>query len=124
MGAKIITARDKVKYHKLAGDSTTRSATHDNMVRRPLEIAYRLLKSREALGKTQTELARELHIAQNRWSQYETGRRIITVDIAILLADIYGIGLDWVYRGDPNDLPAELRSKVMRSIRDDQGKTA
>ncbi len=45
---------------------------------------------------------------QNRYSQYETGTRPLTIDAAHRICDEYGVTLDWLYRGDRSRLPHHL----------------
>jgi hypothetical protein len=76
------------------------------------EIGARLLKTREALELDRKELCEIIDCSPTRWSQYETGVRCITIEIALRLADTYDISLDWVYRGKLGQLPAALLAKM------------
>ena len=73
------------------------SATH--------EVSRRLQLFRRRLGISQAELCRAIECRTNRWSQYESGERRITLEVAETLCDVYGLTLDWIYRGDPSGLP-------------------
>lgn len=70
---------------------------------------------RLALGISQAELCRQIRCQPNRWNQYESGERRITVPIAIRLADAYGASMDWVYRGETRALTQELFAKLTRA---------
>ena len=51
-------------------------------------MIYRHLRYlRETRKIKQTELAALLHVAQNTYSQYETGKIALTADMLVLLAD-------------------------------------
>jgi DNA-binding XRE family transcriptional regulator len=78
-----------------------------------VEIGRRLKATRDALGLTGTEFARRARIAQNAYSQYETGRRLLTVTVAMRLCTVYGLSMDWLFRGDPSSLPYALAGKIM-----------
>jgi len=65
----------------------------------------RLRHTREALGVNQREFARRVNLKPNRYSQYETGARALTIDAAHRICDEYGVTLDWLYRGDRSRLP-------------------
>ena len=71
-------------------------------------IAKRLITLREAVEPSAAELCRRTGLAANRWSQYESGERPITLAAATILCDKYGVTLDWIYRGDESGLPARL----------------
>lgn len=75
-------------------------------------IGKRIGDTREALGVNAAELCKIIDCAPNRWSQYESGKRRITIDIANALCDQYGVTLDWIYRGNPAGLPHALRMKI------------
>lgn len=79
-------------------------------------IGKRLQITREAIGITAAQLCRSLDIKPNRWSQYESGERPITMAVANKLCDTYGLTLDWIYRGDPSGLPVRLHQKVSAAV--------
>lgn len=56
----------------------------------------RLKDLREDSDLTQTALASYLHIKQNTYSQYESGRRQIPLDLLIALANYYETSLDYI----------------------------
>lgn len=72
------------------------------------DVARRLAKSRRALGLDQETFGGGAGLSQPRYNQYETGKRILTLDAAMRLCDRYQLTLDWLYRGDPSGLPKRL----------------
>lgn len=76
-------------------------------------IAKRLVALREAVAPNAADLCRRTGLAANRWSQYESGERPITLAAATILCDKYGVTLDWIYRGDDTGLPARLIEKLV-----------
>jgi hypothetical protein len=82
------------------------------MPKDPKIIGPRLEQTREALGLSAAQLCRRIDCAQNRWSQYESGERPITLDIAERLCNEFGLTLDWIYRGDRSGLPQRLIEKL------------
>ncbi|MDQ2084599.1 helix-turn-helix transcriptional regulator [Xanthobacteraceae bacterium Astr-EGSB] len=83
--------------------------------RRYTDIGNRLIALREALEMKQVDICREIKVSANRWSQYESGERRITLPVAQKLKKSYGASLDWLYEGDAGGLPAQLRSKLLRA---------
>lgn len=75
-------------------------------------LGKRLRLTRQALGIKAVDICRAIEIEPNRWSQYESGSRPITMPVAIRFCEVYGITLDWIYRGDPSGLPLRLHQKL------------
>jgi transcriptional regulator with XRE-family HTH domain len=80
------------------------------------DVARRLSQCRKALGLQQDVFASEAGLSQSRYNQYETGKRLLTLDAALLLCARYNVTLDWLFRGDPSGLPYALADKI-RSMR-------
>lgn len=78
-------------------------------------LSNRLKTTREALGISPADLCRRIDIAENRWSQYENGKRRITIEVVSKLCDEFGLSLDWIYRADPAHLPHQLRLKIRQA---------
>ncbi len=47
-------------------------------------------------GLTQKQIAELLHIKQNTYSQYELGVLNFSVDALLILADFYGVSVDYL----------------------------
>ena len=77
-------------------------------------LGSRLAVTREALGLSAAELCKRIDCKPNRWSQYESGDRRITLEIADRLCDEFGLSLDWIYRGNRAFLPDAIRVKIPR----------
>lgn len=56
----------------------------------------RLRDLREDSDLTQKQIADFLHIKQNTYCQYESGRRQIPLEMLIKLADYYNVTLDYL----------------------------
>jgi DNA-binding XRE family transcriptional regulator len=77
-------------------------------------IATRLRHTRRALGVNQTEFARRVNLKPNRYSQYESAARPLTIDAALSICEEYGLTLDWLFRGDRSMLPHHLALEIAR----------
>lgn len=75
-------------------------------------IGNRLALTREALELRQGEFCKRAGIAQNTYSQFESGKKRPSVDNAIALCEVYGLTLDWIYRGDPSGMHYDIAAKV------------
>ncbi len=47
-------------------------------------------------GKTQMQVAEYLHVKQNAYSQYETGRREIPLTLLAQLSEYYDVSVDFL----------------------------
>jgi len=76
-----------------------------------LNIPYEHLRAlREDRGLSQKEVAAVLSIAQNTYSQYETGTIELTAPVLITLADLYGVNIDYLL--DRTDTPGQYPPKT------------
>ena len=63
---------------------------------------------REEHELTQAQLAKILHVAQNTYSQWETGKRPITDEVLIQLADFYHTSVDYLLDRTYNREPYQV----------------
>ncbi|MBQ8971487.1 MAG: helix-turn-helix transcriptional regulator [Clostridia bacterium] len=56
----------------------------------------RLRELREDHDLTQRELAEMLHVSQNTYSQYETGKRQFPIELLIKVSEYYNVSTDYV----------------------------
>lgn len=56
----------------------------------------RLKKLRLEAGLTQQQLADQLSIRQNTYSQYESGQRQLPLDALVRLAKLYNVSVDYL----------------------------
>jgi transcriptional regulator with XRE-family HTH domain len=59
----------------------------------------RLRQLREDHNLKQREAAKLADILDTKWSEFERGKRLITLDPAIRLRERFGLTLDWIYFG-------------------------
>ncbi|MBR2371285.1 MAG: helix-turn-helix transcriptional regulator [Clostridia bacterium] len=74
-----------------------------------IEYTERLRKLREFEKINQTELAKELGISQNTYSQYETGARQPSLEMLIKLAEFYFVSTDYILGLTDNPEPYPKR---------------
>lgn len=85
------------------------------MVRHIDDTARRLTRLRTALKLSQADLCRRIDVAPNRWNQYETGERRITIDVAARLNKAFGVTLDYIYLGDESGLPGRILDQLFEA---------
>lgn len=76
------------------------------------EIAKRLTWARTAYGLDQQAFGTRAGLSQPQYNQFETGKRLLTLQAAVRLCDEYNLTLDWLFRDDPSGLPADLWLKI------------
>ncbi len=52
-------------------------------------------------------------VSEGNWSQFESGKRRISLNAAIRLCEDFGLSLDWIYFGRPDGLPPHLVKKLL-----------
>ena len=76
------------------------------------DVARRLTLTRQAFGMNQAEFAEAAGLSQPQYSQFETGKRLLSLKAALNLCSKYNITLDWLYLGDPSGLPYRLADSL------------
>jgi len=64
-----------------------------------MAVAARLRRTRTATGLSQSQFADAAGIARNTYNQHESGERLPSLEEALKLCSVYGLTLDWIYRG-------------------------
>jgi len=82
-----------------------------------LAVGERLRLTRHALGLKQHEFASQIGMSANAYSMVEAGKRLISIEDALALSSTQGITLDWVYGGDPGNLPHRI-AKAIEALQD------
>jgi DNA-binding XRE family transcriptional regulator len=102
--------------HVLAVDDPDAVGLKSGVLDTSKALGRRLIATRLALGLSAADLCRRIDCKPNRWSQYETGERRITLEIADRLCQEFRLSLDWIYRGDPSALSNSLRMEIRNKL--------
>jgi DNA-binding XRE family transcriptional regulator len=74
-----------------------------------MDVADRLKLIRAATNAgSQRVLAQRLKIEHSTYAQWEAGVNLIPVHEAVKLCVMFGVTLDWIYRGDVSGLPLRV----------------
>lgn len=65
-----------------------------------MELGSRIRDTREKLNMSQDELAQKMNMSRQAISKWETGKSYPDIEKLLKLADIYGLSLDELVRGD------------------------
>lgn len=82
----------------------------------PAKVGPRIEAVREALEMPKAEFADSLEYDRSSLTKVEKGKMGLDIAVGERISAIYGIGLDYIYRGDLSDLPADLRPKVVQEL--------
>jgi transcriptional regulator with XRE-family HTH domain len=72
----------------------------------------RLRAVREALDKTQDQMAEEIGVERNAYANWEGGTRTPQVAAMVRLLRVQRISLDWIYAGVFGALPGDLQPRI------------
>jgi transcriptional regulator with XRE-family HTH domain len=62
-------------------------------------LAIRIMQLRKLSGMTQLQLAQILHISASAEGMYEQGRRTPSLEILIMMSQLFGVSLDYLITG-------------------------
>lgn len=75
-------------------------------------VGERVTALREAVGLSKAQFADSLELDRSTLTKVESGIRGLDIAIGAKIADMYGAGLDYIYRGVMSDLPVDMRPHV------------
>lgn len=84
-----------------------------------LEVGLRLAHLRRAVGygdREQTAFARQVGLRANHLNMIESGKRGLRPQQALDIRRQFGVTLDWLYSGDGQGIPDELRRRLTALI--------
>lgn len=82
------------------------------------EIAQRLRIVCIALNKQAATLAEEIGVSPQAFNNYVTGDRPVRVDAMIRLANLYGVPLDYIYRGSFDGMTTLMAATIRKAETD------
>lgn len=82
----------------------------------PQRIGWRITALRETLGLSKAEFADSISLDRSTLTKVEGGTKGLDIAVAARVAEMYGAGLDYIYRGILSDLPLDMRATVAAQI--------
>lgn len=83
---------------------------------RPEKVGPRLTALRETLAMSKSQMADSVGLDRSSITKIEKGTMGLDIAVAERIADIYGFGLDYIYRADLSDVPLDLRPRLMSNL--------
>ena len=88
---------------------------------RKLHIASRLALARKHAGLSQGQVAKIMKLHRPSISEIEAGRRNVSAEELIALADIYGVSINWITseKVETESAKLELAARELSKLKDD-----
>lgn len=80
---------------------------------RPERVGPRITAMRETLAMSKSQLADSIGLDRSTMTKVENGNLGLDIRNGIAIAEFYGFGLDYIYRGDLSDVPDKHRHMLM-----------
>lgn len=80
---------------------------------RPDQVAPRVYAIREYLELTKSQFADSIGLDRSSLTKIEKGEAGLDIAVAEVIAGLYGFGLDFIYRGDLDDVPITARPSIL-----------
>lgn len=82
----------------------------------PDRVGERITAMRNCLGLSKAAFADAIGLDRSSMSKVEAGNKGLDVVVAARIADLYGFGMDYTYRGVMTDAPEKYRLRLMSEI--------
>ena len=76
------------------------------------DIGRRIIAFREHLGLSASAFAKEVGVSPSRLGNWENGHRRVSVDVAVVLSEKYGLSLDFIY-GQTSRIAAQSGGRLV-----------
>jgi transcriptional regulator with XRE-family HTH domain len=82
----------------------------------PDRVGQRITALRDSLLLSKAEFADNLELDRSTLTKVEAGKKGLDIAVGAKISDMYGVGLDFIYRGVISDLPIEMRPDVLTRL--------
>lgn len=82
----------------------------------PDRVGERITAIRETLNMTKAAFADSIALDRSTLTKVEAGTKGLDIAMGAKIADLYGIGLDFIYRGILSDAPLEIRAALAENM--------
>jgi DNA-binding XRE family transcriptional regulator len=83
---------------------------------RPERVGPRITAMRETLAMSKAQLADSIELNRSSLTKIEKGELGLDILKGEAIAELYGFGLNYIYRGDVTDTPEKLRSHLLMNM--------
>lgn len=82
-------------------------------------VGHRVAAMRETLALSKAQLADSLGLDRSSLSKIERGAAGLDIATGVQIANLYGFGLDYIYRGQLSDVPLDLLPRLQMNLQVD-----
>lgn len=82
----------------------------------PERVGPRITGARMVLDLSKAQFADAIELDRSTLTKVEKGEKGLDIAKGVRIADLYGFGLDYIYRGDLSDVPLDLRPKLVKAL--------
>jgi DNA-binding XRE family transcriptional regulator len=79
---------------------------------RPDRVGPRITAMRETLGLSKAQFADSVSLDRSSLTKIEKGEAGLDIATGVTISELYGFGLDFIYRGDLSDVPQSHRPQL------------
>ena len=83
---------------------------------RPDKVGVRITALRKSLHLSKAQFADMLEYDRSSLTKVENGTKGLDIFVGARIADMFGAGLDYIYRGVISDVPQEMRADIVAEI--------
>lgn len=83
-------------------------------------VAHRLAVIRKAYDLSSRDFAASVRIDPSSYSKIEQGKKPLKMEMGYAIAEIYGVSLDFIYRGRVVDLPDRIAQQWRQTLNSGQ----
>lgn len=80
------------------------------------KVGERLTAARMALGLKAIDVCKAIGVAQNTYSHWENGERLMDTTAAARFCTMFPITMDWLYIGRTDGMEASLRQQMLAAL--------
>lgn len=80
---------------------------------RPDRVGPRVQAMRETLSLSRSQLADSIGLDRSSMTKVENGTLGLSIQHGLVIADRFGFGLNYLYRGDVSDVPDRHRARLL-----------
>lgn len=83
-------------------------------------VARRLKVIRLAYDMTSGDFAASINVDPSSYSKIENGKKPLKMEMGFAISEIYGVSLDFIYRGRVTDLPEQVAQHWRQTLNNQQ----
>lgn len=83
---------------------------------RPQRVGPRITALRETLRLSKAEFADSISLDRSSLTKIEKGEAGLDIATGAIIAELYGFGLDFIYRGELSDVPPNHRAQLLLNL--------